>query len=269
MQRLFADALLACSLFVTLTGAARAQTTASAVDAGSCVGFSFGPWTPPLDWHRSGHAGTPASAASPVAPGGRDWAAAPIHADGEGPMLLFPSWWPVGVTVDLPARAMTPGDTVLGRATALVANGTTPSTSAVRAWRVPCESARGENATRAPTGAATARRIRDRLPIGTWRGTLTCLSAHSQCGSDSIVYRIAAIAGVEDSASLEASIVGAHGERPTGHLRCRYDVFASILSCDAPNGVLRLAVRGEELGGRLTRRDSVDLRYVHVRRSAH
>ena len=117
-----------------------------------------------------------------------------------------------------------------------------------------------------PAGAATARTPDDRLPTGTWRGTSICLTRHGQCGRDSVVYRIAAT-GAPDSVSLAASTIGVRGERPTGQLRCRYDATSAILGCDAPEGVLRLAVRETELGGRLTRRDGVDLRYVHVRRA--
>ena len=85
-----------------------------------------------------------------------------------------------------------------------------------------------------------------------------------------MVYRIAAIDSTSDSASdsvsLAASTVGARSERLTSQLRCRYDAFSKILACNASESVLRLAVRGAELGGRLTRSDGVDLRYVYVRR---
>ena len=267
MRRDFAFFLLAASSLVALAGSALGQSASSSVEPGSCFGFSFGPWSPPLDWHASGHAGTPATKSSPLAAGARDWAAAPIHPDAEGSMLLFPSWWPVGVTVDLPTRALALGDTVEGRATALVANGATPSSAAVRAWRVPCEGSRGARAGADSTGAATEQTRHDLILAGTWRGTSTCLSTHKQCGRDSVVYRITAIAGAPDSVSLAASTVGIRDERPTGALRCRYDTVSAILSCDTPKGILRLAVRGTELGGRLTGRDGVDLRYVHVRRA--
>lgn len=267
MQRNVGLILLAASCFLALTGSVRAQGTSSAVEPGSCLGFSFGPWTPPLDWHASGHAGTPATVTSPLAPGSREWAAAPIQPDAEREMLLFPSWWPVGVSVALSRYSFVLGDTVEGRATALVANGVTPSTAAVRAWRVRCEDSRAGSAAPASTGAATVQTVHDHLPIGTWRGTSICLAAHRQCGSDSVVYRITATAGAPDSVSLAASIIGMRGERPTGELRCRYDAVSAILSCDTPNGILRLAIRENELGGRLTRGDGVDLRYVHVRRA--
>jgi hypothetical protein len=44
------------------------------------------------------------------------------------------------VIVELPLRAAAPGDTVAGRATALIADGRQQApTSRVRAWRVPCQ----------------------------------------------------------------------------------------------------------------------------------
>ena len=269
MQRFIAFILFAVAFLALPIVAARAQTAPSAVDAVTCMGYSFGPWTPPLDWHASGHERTPESFSVPLAPGGRGRAAATTYLTTPGTMLLFPPWWPVGVSVALPARALSPGDTVEGRATALVANGfVTPSRAAVRAWLVPCGAQRGDSSSRASAGVATAATPADRIPTGTWRGTSTCLAHQGRCGEDSVVYRITAIAGASDSASLAPSTIKAHGERSTGELRCRYDLFSAILSCDAPEGVLRLAVRGSELGGRLTRKDGVDLSYVHVRRAA-
>ncbi|HSU92714.1 MAG TPA: hypothetical protein VLI43_03340 [Gemmatimonadaceae bacterium] len=258
--------LFAATSLAALTYAARAQVPVFPGDAATCFGFSFGPWTPPLDWRASGHERTPESISVPRASGGRGWADELTHPDQNGTMLIFPSWWPVGVKVALPARALTPGDTVEGSAIALVGNGfVTPPRAAVRAWLVRCGAPRGESSTHATTVAPE-----DRLPIGTWRGTSTCLRSQVPCRSDSVVYRIAAIDstsdGTSDSVSLAASTIGAHSERLTSQLRCRYDAFSKILACDTSGSVLRLAVRGAELGGRLTRSDGVDLRYVYVRR---
>jgi hypothetical protein len=100
----------------------------------------FAPWTPPLDWSAAGH-GALDSARVPQAPTGRRWA---LSADGAGAeadstLLLVPPWWPAGIVVTVPARGMAMGDTIVGRATALVADGRlTAPTARVRAWRVPC-----------------------------------------------------------------------------------------------------------------------------------
>jgi hypothetical protein len=260
MRHLFRFVLLTTASLAALPGTGRAQSPSPSVEAGSCLGFSFGSWTPALDWHASGHDRTPGTISTPVAPGGRDWAAAPTHPNADGSILLFPSWWPVGVMIDLPARAPAPGDTVDGRATALVANGAEPSRAAVRAWLVRCGSPRG-------VSAAASSTANDRRPTGTWRGTSTCLTSKGKCGRDSVVYRIAATEGARDSLSLATSTIVARTERPTAEMKCRFDVLSAILSCDAPEGMLRLAVRGAEIGGRLTRHDGVDLRYVYVRRA--
>lgn len=101
-----------------------------------CLGFSFGVWTPALDWRAAGHLVALDSARASAAPGAQGWAA-PV--DSTRTLILFPGWWPAGVTVNLSTRTPATGDTVFGRATALVANGgVQPPTSGVRAWRVPC-----------------------------------------------------------------------------------------------------------------------------------
>jgi hypothetical protein len=107
-------------------------------DDAVCLGFSFGGWTPPLNWRASGHGAPLDSASVARAPSGRGWAAGgAVPADTT--LMLFPPWWPVGVEVALPTRTPEPGDTVLGRAMALVGDGRRqPPTSRVRAWRVPC-----------------------------------------------------------------------------------------------------------------------------------
>ena len=267
--RMLGFVLWAAVSLAAITGTARAQAVVSADEAATCFGFSFGPWTPPLDWHASGHERSPDSIKAPLASGGRGWAAELNHPDQDGTMLIFPSWWPVGVKIALPARTLAGGDTVNGRATALVGNGfVTPSRAAVRAWLVPCGSPRGKSARLPPAGATNASPSGG-APIGTWRGTSTCLSRQGRsCGSDSVAYRIVASDSTADSLSLEMSTIAAHGERRARELPCRYDAFSALLTCDAPDGILRLAVRGTELGGRFTRQDGVDLRYVYVRRVA-
>ncbi|NUS97563.1 MAG: hypothetical protein HOQ11_09160 [Gemmatimonadaceae bacterium] len=103
-----------------------------------CLGFAFGPFTPKLDWEKAGHRPVRDSSALQHAPAGRDWAA-DIATRRDSVLYLFPAWWPVGVLVEVPNRAPAYGDTVSGRATALVARGDLePPVAKVRAWRVPC-----------------------------------------------------------------------------------------------------------------------------------
>ena len=105
-----------------------------------CLGFAFGAWTPKLDWKAAGHVPVTGRIAGDETPEGRDWAAPPVA--GDTSLLLFPRWWPAGVAVALPARTPAPGDTVIGRAVALVPGPNLDApVSRVRAWRVPCRRA--------------------------------------------------------------------------------------------------------------------------------
>jgi hypothetical protein len=105
-----------------------------------CLGFSFGKWTPALDWKAAGHVVTIDPRALQHAADGRDWATTQA-VESESIVVLLPSWWPAGVSVTLPNRAPAIGDTVVGSAFAYVADGrrAVPKTD-VRAWRVPCAS---------------------------------------------------------------------------------------------------------------------------------
>jgi hypothetical protein len=102
----------------------------------TCLGFSFGQWAPALDWKEAGHV-APKEMATQHAPDGRDWASS--GGAGADTLMLFPQWWPAGVAIVVPTGALVRGDTVAGRAYALVADGrrATPQTT-VRAWKVPC-----------------------------------------------------------------------------------------------------------------------------------
>lgn len=107
-------------------------------EPGACFGFSFGRWTPALDWHAAGHGERVDTTGFIHAPEGRDWAA-DLTAAGDTVLMLFPVWWPAGVAVEVPTRRLASGDTVIGRAVALVSDGRIkPPTAPVRAWRVRC-----------------------------------------------------------------------------------------------------------------------------------
>ena len=104
-----------------------------------CLGFSFGTWTPGLNWKGAGHGEMPDAKALQRAPSGRDWASDAGAGLPDSLLILYPAWWPAGIRVDLPTRTPAVGDTVVGKATAFVANGAvTPPTARVRAWRVGC-----------------------------------------------------------------------------------------------------------------------------------
>lgn len=105
---------------------------------GDCYRFIFGEWTPPLDAQAAGHAPFPPAESLPRAPDGRGWAQSDSTAH-DMQLMLYPSFWPAGVSVRFPHAPRTLSDTVHGRAIALVADGHVRSPEAdAMAWLVPC-----------------------------------------------------------------------------------------------------------------------------------
>jgi hypothetical protein len=124
---------------VSHVAAGQSTRSTDAPEAALCFGFAFGPWTPALDWKWAGHAATLDSARVPRAPDGRGWAALDVQSESDTTLMLFPPWWPAGVTIALASKPAGMGDTVSGHAKALVADGAKrPPTSAIRAWLVHC-----------------------------------------------------------------------------------------------------------------------------------
>lgn len=114
-----------------------AQTTQTPDE---CFGFRFGAWDPPLKSVASQY--NPGYDPTASAPAGapRDWAArlpsGPPESAADSVLLLFPAWWPTGVSI---AWTEHRGDTLVGRATALVADGRIKNPVAVvRGSRVRC-----------------------------------------------------------------------------------------------------------------------------------
>lgn len=114
-----------------------------------CWRFSFGEWTPPLDWSRSGHPGNASTVATAVrrirdsvfakdtvasASNAMTWERTPRGAL----LLLYPPWWPAGVEVTFDSTTAG-GTEMLGTAIAMVADAAqSASRSRARAWQVPC-----------------------------------------------------------------------------------------------------------------------------------
>lgn len=123
---------------------ARAQSARDSLPPGNCWRFSFGGWTPPLDWSRAGHSGDSATMEARMrrlrdSIFVRDTAAVNSNAmqwehTSEGwRLLLFPPWWPVGVLVTFDSVVAPNGD-MTGEAVALVAHASRePSRARVRA----------------------------------------------------------------------------------------------------------------------------------------
>jgi hypothetical protein len=108
-----------------------------------CLGFAFGQWTPALDWRSAGHGAAPDTSGLMKAPADRDWATNGVGGVEDSVVILYPRWWPAGVAVTLSTRRPPPGDTIVGRAVALVADGRRANpVSRVRAWAVSCSGRR-------------------------------------------------------------------------------------------------------------------------------
>ena len=119
-----------------------------------CWGFVFGAWSPPLDWTAAGHTHL-GSRTTPPAPEVSSTGGAPRHdaasfeRTGGPELVLYPTWWPVGVGITL-ERQPAAGDSVRGVAHAFVADGrVTVPESRILAWRKPCNEPPARSATRA------------------------------------------------------------------------------------------------------------------------
>jgi hypothetical protein len=129
---------LSIAMLVATPARGEAQLTPPRDEPAVCLGFTFGQWTPALDWKAAGHTTQVNPATHQRADDGRDWATTQAVQD-EHTIVLLPSWWPAGVNVTLPNRAPAPGDTVVGTAFAYIADGRQKAPSAkVWAWRVQC-----------------------------------------------------------------------------------------------------------------------------------
>ena len=133
--------------FSTLAAVVAAAPALAAQDAtrapDECFRFSFGAWDPPLKTVANPFNPGGDPTAAPAAPGAsaatRAWAAmtpSGKSASADSVLILFPAWWPSGVTIDWTGAR---GDTLAGTAHALVADGRLKSpVAAVRGLRIPC-----------------------------------------------------------------------------------------------------------------------------------
>lgn len=167
-MRFFADSrrallILAAAAILLPQRLAHAQDSSAAPThptPNECFRFAFGAWSTPLDWRTAGHRGAtqPSDSAEPRGDASRS------GTDKLGDIVLYPSWWPVGVYVDLDTTR-TQGDTLLGTATAFVANGNVAvPTAPVRAWRVLCGLAAEPRPQQLKRGQRAARRPSPPLP---------------------------------------------------------------------------------------------------------
>ncbi|MEA3246225.1 MAG: hypothetical protein U9Q74_08710, partial [Gemmatimonadota bacterium] len=101
----------AAATAVALTAAPAAAQRAPADTAPSaCWQFAFGEWSPPLDWNRAGHPGTDSAMATRVQrirdsvfdhdPVATRNSAMEVQRTPQGlRVMLYPGWWPAGLTL--------------------------------------------------------------------------------------------------------------------------------------------------------------------------
>lgn len=102
-------------------------------------------------------------------------------------------------------------------------------------------------------------------PVGTWRGTSTCLVRPSACNDEIVVYRITPT--TRDSVAFDARKIVRGQEEEMGVLTCRVFPQNGQLTCAFPKGVWHFTVRGDSLVGELRLTDSSRFRDVRTTRA--
>lgn len=103
-------------------------------------------------------------------------------------------------------------------------------------------------------------------PVGTWRGTSTCLVRPSACNDEIVVYRITPM-NTADSVSLDARKIVRGVEQGMGVLACRLAPQSGQIACTIPHGVWHFTVRNDSLSGELRLPDNTRFRDVRTVRA--
>ncbi len=114
-----------------------------------------------------------------------------------------------------------------------------------------------------------ARPATTRSPVGTFRGTSTCLVRPSACHDEVVVYRIAPLRQGADSVSLDARKIVNGQEEEMGVLPCRFTSVNQTLTCEMPRGTWEFRLQSDSLVGELLLADRTkfrDVRTVRARR---
>lgn len=143
---LAANRIASIAIAAILLTATRVDAQGGTAPNSVCWRFAFGTWTPALDWERSGHRGQAGELANRVQQIRDSVFAKDTNAVRNNAMVwektvrgwsvvLYPAWWPVGVSVEFDS-VFSEGREMSGRATALVANASQePSRARARAIR--------------------------------------------------------------------------------------------------------------------------------------
>ena len=102
-------------------------------------------------------------------------------------------------------------------------------------------------------------------PVGTWRGTSTCIVRPSPCNDEIVVYRITRMKAA-DSVAVDGRKIVRGEEQEMGVLTCRL-IPSNGFTCTIPQGVWHFSVRGDSLVGELRRQDNTKSRDVRAIRT--
>jgi hypothetical protein len=106
----------------------------------------------------------------------------------------------------------------------------------------------------------------DANPLGTWRGTSSCVERPSGCADQDIVYRITRTASA-DTLAVGLGRMRDGREDAAGSLTCAIDAARGFITCSVAEGRWRFAARHDSLFGQLRLRDGTLIRQVHATRS--
>src|SRR3954463_5595986 len=103
-------------------------------------------------------------------------------------------------------------------------------------------------------------------PVGTWRGTSTCLVRPSACSDETVVYRITQMKAA-DSVAIDGRRIARGEEQEMGVLGCQHLSTSNEVTCVIPQGTWHFTIRGDSLTGELRRNDNTRLRDVRTARA--
>ena len=103
-------------------------------------------------------------------------------------------------------------------------------------------------------------------PVGTWRGTSTCLVRPSACHDEIILYRIAKTK-VADSVTIDGRRITRGEEQEMGVLTCQFTSPNGLVTCAIPQGTWQFRVHNDSLVGELRHPDNTKFRDVRAVRA--
>ena len=103
-------------------------------------------------------------------------------------------------------------------------------------------------------------------PVGTWRGTSTCLVRPTSCNDEVVVYRISKTSA-PDSMTMDARKIVRGEAQEMGVLTCHFTSPNGPLTCAIPQGTWQFRVRTDSLVGELRLPDNTRFRDIRAVRA--